>query len=434
MKKPLFVGMALLSVAVGVRADDWPQWLGPQRDAVWRETGILRTFPEKGLTARWRAPIAAGFSGPAVANGRVYVTDRVLPEGAKDKKLGSERVLCLNAADGKVLWKYAYECVYGIDYPLGPRTTPRVHGGKVYTLGAVGHLLCLEADTGKVLWSHDLTREYATKSPLWGYAAHPLLEGPRLICMVGGTGSAVVAFDKESGKELWRALDTEQLGYCPPMVYEAGGKRQLIVWHGEAVNSLEPETGRLYWSHPVETYMGMAIAAPRRSGDLLFVTPPYHKSLMLRLTADKPGAEVLWRGDPKKIGFDSCFGTPFPEGGYLYGTSSQGELFCIRAETGERLWSSLEPNKGNKRQSSDVFLVKNGDRFFLYTEQGDLIIAKLSPRGYQQVGRAHLLDPTFATHGRGVLWSHPAFANRGVYARNDREVICVSLASIEEGR
>jgi outer membrane protein assembly factor BamB len=436
MRELLSAGLALLSVATAGRADDWPQWLGPQRDAVWRETGILQRFPERGPAVLWRAPVGAGYSGPAVANGCVYVTDRrrastVKDPGHNDSRRsipGNERVLCLGAADGRTRWVHEYDCPYGVQFPLGPRATPLVRDGKVYALGAEGNLFCLLAASGKVLWSHDLKREYATKSPLWGYAAHPLLDGRRLICMVGGRGSTVVAFDKDSGKELWRALDSQELGYCPPVIYEAGGRRQLIVWHGEAVNSLDPATGRLYWSHPVKTFMGMAIAMPRRCGDLLYVTPPYHESVMLRLKADEPAADVVWHGGPKRIGFDSCFGTPFPEGDYLYGTSAYGSLRCIRAQTGERQWSTLKPNKGYNRQSSDVFIVRNGDRFFLYTEQGDLIIARLRPQGYEQISRAHLLDPTWATHGREVLWSHPAFANRCVYARNDREIICVSLS------
>jgi outer membrane protein assembly factor BamB len=434
MNKYLFAGLTLLSAFTGSRADDWPQWLGLQRDAVWRETGILDTFPEKGPPVRWRTPIGAGFSGPAVAAGRVYVLDRVLAigektatSGSRTRRWGHERVLCLNDTDGKVLWKHEYDCVYEIAHPLGPRTTPLVHARKVYTLGAEGHLFCLDAENGKTLWSHDLQKEYATPSPLWGYAAQLLLDGRRLICMVGGKGSTVVAFDKDSGKEVWRALDSEKIGYSAPMICKAAGKRQLIVWHAESVNSLDPDTGRLYWSQPIKTYEGMAIATPRQMGDLLVLTPPYHESVMLRLTADKPGAVVLWRGGPKKISFDSCFGTPIHEDGYLYGTSAYGELRCIRARTGERLWSTLEPNKGKKQQSSDVFIVKNDDRFFLYTEQGDLIIARLTPGSYKQISRAHLLDPTYTTHGRKVLWSHPAFANRCVYVRNDKEIICVSL-------
>src|SRR5262249_38707821 len=157
-----------------------PQWLGPRRDGVWRETGILSRFPDKGLTARWRTPIAAGFAGPAVAKGRVVVMDRVAAKPTKAGKEGHERVCCLNAVDGKVLWKHEYDCAYDIDYPLGPRTTAVINESEVYTLGAVGHLFCFDLASGAIRWSHDLKKEYHAKSPTWGYAAHLLVDGHKL--------------------------------------------------------------------------------------------------------------------------------------------------------------------------------------------------------------------------------------------------------------
>src|SRR5262249_25277324 len=169
----------------------------------------------------------------------------------KGKVPKTERVLCFRASDGKLLWKHEYDAPYaGIGYRAGPRTTPVVHQGKVYTLGTMGHLHCLDAAQGTVLWSKDFMKKYKAKPPVWGWSAHPLLDGDKLICMVGGKGSAVMAFDKDTGKELWRALSTEEICYVPPVIIKAGGKRQLIVWHSEAVNSLDPEKGTKYWSVP----------------------------------------------------------------------------------------------------------------------------------------------------------------------------------------
>ncbi len=184
----------------------------------------------------------------------------------------SERVLCLDAADGSVLWTHEYECAYTVSYPSGPRTTPVVADGKVYTLGAEGHLVCLNAADGEVQWSRKLKEDYNVQSPVWGFAASPLLDGDRLICLVGGPTSLVVAFRKDSGKEIWRALSANDPGYCPPMIYEAGGKRQLIIWHPAAIHSLNPETGEVYWSEPFEVRSGLTIPTPRKSGNLLFVT------------------------------------------------------------------------------------------------------------------------------------------------------------------
>jgi outer membrane protein assembly factor BamB len=381
--------VALIFQGASVRGDDWPQWLGPQRDSVWRETGILAKFPEGGPKIRWRIPIAAGYTGPAVANGRVYVMDRkVAPDAKKPANdfargniAGTERVLCLNEADGSILWTHEYDCPYTISYPLGSRTTPIVKDGKLYTLGAEGNLLCLDASQDKVVWSHDLKKDYNVKSPMWGFSAHPLLDGKKLICVVGGEGSTVVAFDKDNGKEIWKALTAKEPGYCPPMIYEAGGKRQLIIWHGEAVNGLDPETGKVYWTEKAEAYMGMAISTPRKLGDRLFLTGTFNHSAMFQLASDHPGAKLTWKGS-KTTSFDSVFGTPYAEGDVIYGTSSDGDLRCIQADSGKWLWTTLEPNRDRKGiRSADVFIIKLGDqgeRFFLFNDLGDLIIASIS--------------------------------------------------------
>jgi outer membrane protein assembly factor BamB len=422
-------------------ADDWPQWLGPQRDAVWRESGIIEKFPTNGPPVRWRASIAGGYAGPVVANGRVYVADRRLAQGTSNPAdpfdrgviRGGERVLCLSEADGQVLWKHEYECPYTISYPAGPRVAPLVSQGKVYTLGAEGNLFCLDATDGKVLWSHEFKKDFGIKAPMWGFAGHPLLDGNRLICLVGGAGSTAVAFDKDTGKELWRALSAEEPGYSSPVIYEAGGTRQLILWHPEAANALDPETGAVYWSVPFKSRAGMTLATPRKLGDQLFFTAFYSGSLMLRLDSAKPAAAVAWRtlkvNEKDTTHLNAVMCTPFLEDGYIYGVCSYGQLRCLKMETGERVWETFQATtSGEAVRWANAFIVKNGDRFFLFNEKGDLIIAKLSPRGYEEISRAHLLEPTNKDCGRFVVWSHPAFANRHVYARNDREIICADLA------
>jgi outer membrane protein assembly factor BamB len=423
------------------RADDWPQWLGPRRDGVWRETGILPAFPKGGPAIRWRTPIGAGYAGPAVAGGRVYVTDRLAEPSrtpGRRPSAGKERVLCLDEVTGKVLWKHEYDCPYRVGYPAGPRTTPVVYGDKVYTLGTMGDLLCLEAATGKVLWSKNFPRDYGAPVPMWGFAAHPLPDGDKLICVAGGEGSVAVAFDKETGKERWRALSAREPGYCPPMIYEVGGRRQLIIWHPEAVNGLDPETGKLYWTQPFRVRSGITIATPRLAGDRLFVSCFYNGPLMLKLAADRPGAGVLWKGKSNSElprltdGLHSLMCTPFLKDGYIYGVCSYGQLRCLKADTGERLWETLRATGAEQKPAerwANAFLVAQGDRFFLFNEKGDLLIARLTPKGYEEVSRAHILEPSNHMPGRPVVWSHPAFARRSMYARNDKEVVCVSLAA-----
>jgi outer membrane protein assembly factor BamB len=426
------------------RGDDWPQWLGPQRDGVWRETGILDKFPKDGPKVRWRTPIGIGYAGPAVAAGKVYVTDRVLDPGiqnpksgfSKNRVPGKERVLCLDEANGKVLWTHEYPVTYEIGYPNGPRTTPIIHAGKVYTLGAMGDLRCLDALKGELLWSRNFMKDYGAPTQVWGFSASPLIDGDRLICVVGGEGSIAVAFHKDTGKEIWKALSGAEAGYCPPVIIQAGGKRQLIIWDPQAVNSLDPETGQVYWSHRFPLRSGLAIPMPRQAGDLLFVTAFYNGPLMLKLAADKPAATVLWKGKSNSEmprltdGLHSIMPTPVIKDGHIYGICSYGELRCLKADTGERLWSTLAATGGQEQRWGNAFLVPQGDRFFLFNEKGDLIIARLTPKGYEEISRANILEPTNRmAQGRPVVWSHPAFANKSVYARNDKEIVCVSLAA-----
>lgn len=425
-----------------LRGDDWPQWLGPQRDGVWREAGIIEKFPAGGPPVRWRREIGGGYAGPAVANGRVYVADRLLAQGgsnpadpfARGTIPGTERVLCLDEADGTILWQHEYDCPYTIAYPAGPRATPVVSDGRVYTLGAEGNLLCLDTKTGKVIWSRDFKKEYGVKTPLWGFAGHPLLDGRKLICLVGGEGSVAVAFDKDTGQEIWRALSAKEPGYAPPMIYEAGGQRQLILWHPESANSLDPETGKVHWTVPRQARTGLSVATPRKLGDLLFFTAFYNGSLMLRLDPAKPAATPIWQtekvSEKETTHLNAIIPTPFLEDGYIYGVCSYGQLRCLKAETGERVWETFQATTGGGPiRWANAFLVKNRARFFLFNEKGDLIIARLSPKGYDELSRAHLLEPTGNASGRSVLWSHPAFANRCIYERNDREIVCASLAA-----
>lgn len=244
--------VGLLFVCSAASADDWPQWMGPNRDNVWRETGVLSSFPADGPKTLWRTPVAGGYAGPAVSGGRVYVTDYVTKENVKvdnfnrNKFSGNERVLCLDEATGKVIWQQEYPVTYGMSYPAGPRCTPNVDDGRVYTLGGEGNLYCFDAQDGTVIWNKNLPADYNTKTALWGYAAHPLIDGEKLICVVGGQGSHAVAFDKLTGKEIWRTLTSTEQGYSPPKIIEAGGVRQLILLYPNGVTSVDPETGREY--------------------------------------------------------------------------------------------------------------------------------------------------------------------------------------------
>ncbi|MFO0945257.1 MAG: PQQ-binding-like beta-propeller repeat protein [Planctomycetota bacterium] len=233
------IAVFLLVCSSAVRGEDWPQWRGPQRDGVWRESGIVKSLPKE-LKFKWKTPIGAGYTGPAVANGRVYVTDRLLDKDAqnpenpfsRDAVGGTERVLCLDAETGKILWAHEYPCRYTISYPAGPRATPTVHQGKVYSVGAMGNFFCLDAETGKVLWSKDYVKDFGFEVNTWGASAPALIDGDNVILLVGGKNdSNVVALNKDTGAEVWHSLyAADPCRYCPPMISRPAGARQLIIW------------------------------------------------------------------------------------------------------------------------------------------------------------------------------------------------------------
>ncbi len=427
--------VVIVSTNSSIRADDWPQWMGPKRDNVWREDGLVEKFSEGGPKILWRAEVAGGYAGPAVADGKVYVADYVTAENVKVANFerkefsGQERVLCMDEATGKVLWKHEYPVKYTISYPAGPRCTPTVDGNRVYTLGAEGDLFCLDtSDEGKVLWSKDLKKEYKTKAALWGYAGHPLIDGDKIITLAGGEGTHVVALNKMTGKEIWRFGTSKEQGYSPPTIITAGGTRQLILLRPDAVTSIDPETAKEYWSVPYEATSGSIIMSPVVVGEHLYAAGYSSKSLLLKLSSDKPGAEEVWR-DQARSAISPVNVQPIVDGNVIYGCDQKGPLVALEIPSGKRLWESNGPYGGDRTQGSETaFLVRQADRYWLFNERGELIIARIGTSGYEEIDRAKVIEPSNTAFGRDVVWSMPALANRHAYIRNDKECICVDLA------
>ena len=435
MRRRLEAWFSLVALAVvgSVVADDWPQWMGASRDNVWREDGLVERFPEAGLRVLWRTPIGGGYAGPAVSAGRVFVTDYVTDANVRVANFerhtsrGVERVLCLDEKTGAVLWKHELPVTYTIAYPAGPRCTPTVDGDRVYTLGAEGNLFCLDVVTGRVVWSRDLKADYQTKAALWGYASHPLVDGDRLVCVAGTAVAHAVAFDKVSGQELWRAGTASEQGYSPPTLIEAAGVRQLVFMKPDGIYAVAPETGRILWEAAYGADNGSIIMSPVKVGDHLFVGGFQEKNLLLKLAADKPGADVVWRNKPKH-GLSAVNVQPIVADGIVYGFHEKGDLRAVAIPSGEIIWKSGGPLGARPQASGTAFIVRQADRYWLFAESGDLVIAKLSPAGYEEIDRVHLLDPTNTAFGRDVVWCAPAYANRSIVVRNDKEIIRVSLA------
>ena len=428
-----------------VQADDWPQWQGPNRDGIWLEKGIIKSIPADGPPVLWRAPLGGGYSGPAVVGERLYVTDYMKSEGDLDNNpnsrsllSGKERVLCFDTTTGKEIWTHEYDCPYSISYAAGPRCTPTVSDGRVYALGSEGNFLCLDASDGHLLWQKDFKKEYNAKTPIWGFCGHPLVFDDLVICVVGGEGSVAVAFDRKNGTERWRALTASEQGYCPPTLIQSAGVEQLLIWDADNLNSLEPATGRQLWSEPLKPMYGMSIMVPQlgrlHGKEVLFASGIGKVGALYALKNDSPAAEVVWRGEPKNAMY-CANSTPFIKDNTIYGCDCHsGMLTAVDLESGDRLWETSEPTSRTDRPAKHgtAFLIRQPTpndplRVWLFSETGDLILARLTRDAYEELGRTHLLEPTNECFGRSVVWTHPAFANGCCFVRNDEELICVSL-------
>lgn len=424
---------ALLSAlaATAQEGRDWPQWRGSERDGVWRETGLVETFGADRLPLKWSVPVGGGYTGPTVAGGRVYLMDR--PKGEN-----RERVLCFDWKDGKKLWEIAYDCAYeGFSYRVGPRASVTVHDGRAYALGAAGNLHVADAVTGEVAWKRDLRKDYRIRMPNWGIAASPLIEGDLLITQIGGEGEAcVVALDRNTGAERWKAFPDEA-SYSAPIAIEQGGRRVIVMCLGFRLVAFAPEDGTLHWSHEQrKSSWPIAIPAPAVSGDLMFYTTAAAGAALLRLDREKPAMEVVWARDGRRPRTPDTLSSVIPDplvmNGLVFGVQSDGELRCLELETGKRLWETTEvmPTAWH----GTMHLVRageTGDRAWIFNELGELILARLTAEGYEELSRAKLLDPTVegGPRKRAVTWAHPAFAYRHVFARSDRELVCADLSA-----
>jgi len=429
--------LGILAVVAGftgsVRAEDWPEWRGEGRRGVWNQNGVLQEFPGKKLEPVWTAPVGAGYNGPTVAGEGVYVMDRVRQDGIE-----MERVLCFHRRTGEPQWKHAYPCEYrDVSYPLGPRASVTVDADRTYAVGTMGHMHCLDAATGELIWAIDFGSDYDSRIPIWGITCSPLVEGDVVVVQAGGAeGACVLGLHKDTGEELWRAFD-DRASYVSPILIEQAGKRVVVVWTGERIAGVHAATGEVYWElslPPVRMPINVPGPALNEDGTRMFLSTFYDGSRVLAVSQEDLSVKLLWerRGinERKTEALHNMISPPYIDEGHVYGVDSYGQLRCLNLETGERIWESVDEAVPTGRWAT-IFMVRNGERTWMFNERGELILARLTPAGYEEIDRARLLEPTTFLRQRGgnVVWSHPAFAGTRVFARNDRKLVCVDLAA-----
>ncbi|MEM9481755.1 MAG: PQQ-binding-like beta-propeller repeat protein [Verrucomicrobiota bacterium] len=427
---PIFCAIVLFSLhGPPLHASDWPEFRGTGRMGVWTEKNVVEKFSNAELKPKWSAPIGPGYSGPTVKGSRVFVMDRTEDE---------ERVVCLDRETGEQLWVHAYPCDYKeVGFSLGPRSSVTIEGDLAWALGTMGHLHCLDATTGEVLWQKDGGKEYSIDMPIWGIAGSPLVEGGHVIVQLGGAaGACIVAFDKLTGEEVWRAFD-DRASYVSPVMIEQAGKRVLVVWTAERIAGMDAATGKVFWEHPTPPDrwpINVSGPALDETGERMFLTTIGEGSRLLRLHKDELKVEELWarRGvsERKTDALQSMISPPFIRGDFIYGVDSYGQLRCLKVSNGDRVWESVDEAMPEGIWAT-LFMVQNGDRTWIFTEEGNLIIAELNPEGYREISRTKIIEPTTFLRRRNtnVVWSQPAFAGTQIFARNDKELVCVDVGS-----
>ena len=414
-------------------AQDWAQWRGNDRDGTWSETGLVAEFDQESLKTRWSQPVSAGYSGPTVADGRVYLMDRRTENGQQ-----TERVLCFDSNRGDPIWQHEYQADYAnVGYGAGPRASVTIEDGIAYSLGTMGNVCCLDAKTGDVIWQRDLDRDYRVsetrRMPIWGISGSPLIYRENVILHVGGAdGACVVALNKRTGEEVWRALD-DRAQYSSPILVKQNGKDVVVCWTGDSVAGINPETGKVYWRFPfLPSRMPIGVATPVVQGNRLFFTSFYDGALMLEMDSPEMTVSEVWRAsgpnERRTKALHSIISTPVWLGDYIYGVDSYGELRCLSASDGERVWEDLSAVP--RSRWSTIHFVQNKNLTWMFNERGELILAKLTPEEFVEISRVQIIEPTTEQlrQRNGVCWSHPAFADRCIFVRNDQELKCISLA------
>jgi outer membrane protein assembly factor BamB len=314
-------------------AGDWPQFLGPTRNSVSAEKGLIKTWSKKGPPVVWMKDIGTGFSGPVVAGKRLILFHRL------DNK---EVVECFHAIDGKRQWKFAYPTSYQDDFDKGdgPRSTPVIAGKYLYTLGAEGLLHCLELKSGEKVWGKSITAAYKVPKNFFGVGTTPLVEGKLLLVNVGGKGAGIVAFAMDTGKEVWKATD-DGASYSSPVAATIGGVRHVIFLTRQGIVSLDPLNGevrfKMRWRARSNTSVNAA--TPVVVNDLVFISASYGTGAIL-LRVKKKGMDEVWKSDEV---LSNHYDTSVQHSGFLYGCDGRQEegarLRCVELKTGKVRWT-----------------------------------------------------------------------------------------------
>ena len=377
----------LCAVAPAAQAADWPRWRGPDGSGTAPDEGVNPKAIAGQPKIAWKASLGTGFSSVAVSGSRVY---------AMGNTASTDTVFCLDADTGRIIWKHSYQCSQG-SYP-GPRATPTVHEGVVYTLSQEGHLFALDAATGKVRWQKHLADDLGIQPPGWNFAGSVVVAGDRLILNAGRSG---LALNRTTGATIWES-GSGPGGYATPVLAEFAGRPSAVIFGERAAYGVDTADGTVRWSFDWATGSDVNAADPVVLGDRVFVASAYDKGCAVY---DVSGARpaVVWRNNAFQTHFSSFVALE----GYLYGIDGDarepaaGILKCLDARTGKAAWSS---------PSGFGSLIATREHLVVLNSTGTIIVAEASNAGYRELSRASL--------PRNQYWTPPALAGGKLYVRN----------------
>ncbi|NQV22894.1 MAG: PQQ-like beta-propeller repeat protein [Rhodopirellula sp.] len=407
---PALIGVILSSVTTSVRADDWPQFLGPDRNGISQETGLIDEWPAGGPKELWRVKGGVGMSGVAVQGdtaSTLIQTD------------GQQRVLALNAKTGQTKWSVPVATAYANGQGDGPRGTPAIVGGVVFVFTGDGTLARLKLSDGTIEWSHNVLKRHGGRVADYGMACSPLVVGDTVVVTAGATNGTVVACDSKTGEPRWTSGKGEAAGYSSPAVLTISGWTQIVAFKGASVSGIDLKSGDPLWRYPYSTDYDCNIATPVLvGGNVLISAGENHGSTLLKIGSKGQNfnVEKVWESTGGGSVLRSEWQTAIQLGDYLYAFDNVGSagpvthLVCIEAATGKPVWSKTRFGKGN--------MIAADGKLFATTMKGELVIIKATPDGYEEIGRREVI---------GTTRQAPALASGRLYLRDGAEIVCLDV-------
>ena len=376
---------------------EWPQWRGPNRDGISKETGLLKQWPTDGPPLAWKATGAGqGYSSLAIAGGRLYTMGL---------RANREHIIAFDVTTGKEVWATPHGSAFRNDRGDGPRGTPTVDGERLYALGGNGDLSCLDAQTGRIVWTMNVLRKFGGSNINWGISESGLVIGERVLVNAGGTDASIVALNKKDGSLIWKS-QSDRAGYSSAIPIQVGGSTQVVFFTSRRAMGLDPNNGRLLWEYPRPANNVANVATPVARGNRVFISSDYGTGGgLVEIKANGQGVtaqEVYFTREMRNHHSSSILISD-----YLYGFSS-GILTAMRFDTGEVAWRDRSVGKGS--------LVYADGHLYCLSENGVVGLVEATPETYREKGRFRIPQDSLPT------WTHPVVAGGRLYLR-DQETI-----------